>query len=131
MSPRTAEHDVPASDYERIGGAPAVRQVVQRFYDRVLADEDLAGFFTGVDMTGLKRHQAQMISHVLGGPVAYEGRELRAAHAGMAIEPGHFAAVVDHLVAALDEAGAPPDVVSRVVTALAGTEQDVVTVAER
>lgn len=117
----------PTSDYERIGGASAVRDVVSRFYQLVLGDDRLAGFFTGVDMSGLKRHQAQLISQVLGGPVGYEGRELRAAHVGMGIRPSDYAAVVHHLVTALREANVPPDVISRVVEALAVTQPDVVT----
>ena len=127
MPEHTMQDHAPPSDYERIGGAPAVRAVVNRFYQLVLHDDRLAGFFTGVDMSRLKRHQAQMISQVMGGPVAYEGRELRSAHVDLGIRPSDFAAVVDHLVTALREAGAPPDVVGRVLEALSVTEPDVVT----
>lgn len=130
MTEQIATDPVPTSDYERIGGAPAVRSVVQSFYESVLADPDLAGMFVDVDMSRLKRHQVQLISHVLGGPVEYEGRDLRVAHEGLAIRPRHFAAVVAHLVAALREADVPADVVDRVVAALAGSERDVVTVRD-
>ena len=34
------------SDYERVGGAPAIRAVVDRFYELVLQDERLVSFFT-------------------------------------------------------------------------------------
>lgn len=127
MSEHTTQERAPASDYDRIGGASAIRDVVNRFYELVLADERLAGFFAGVEMTGLKRHQAQLISQVMGGPVTYEGRELRAAHARLAIRRSDFTAVVQHLVTALKEVGAPLDVVSRVVDVLAASEPDVVT----
>ena len=36
-------------------------------------------------MVRLKRHQVALVSQVMGGPVAYEGRDLRAAHS----EHGH------------------------------------------
>ena len=39
------------TDYERIGGAPAVSAVVNRFYEAVLADPALAPYFTGVEMS--------------------------------------------------------------------------------
>lgn len=122
----TKESPAP-SDYERIGGGAAVRGVVDLFYERVLADGRLSAMFTDVDMTALKRHQVQLISHVLGGPVEYEGRDLRAAHAGLAISSAQFAAVVDHLVAVLREAAVPADVLDRVVQTLAATERDIVT----
>ncbi|MBO0829492.1 MAG: group 1 truncated hemoglobin [Streptosporangiales bacterium] len=127
MSEHTTQERAPASDYDRVGGAPAIRAVVNRFYELVLGDDRLAPFFAGIDMSRLKRHQAQLISQVMGGPVDYEGQELRAAHADLGIRPSDFAAVVEHLVKALEEAGAPPDVVSHVVDALAASQSDVVT----
>lgn len=130
MTEQIATEPVPTSDYERIGGGAAVRSVVQSFYESVLEDPELAGIFVGVDMNKLKRHQVQLISHVLGGPVEYEGRDLRVAHAGLSIRPSQFAAVVAHLVAALREADVPTDVVERVVAALAGSEPDVVTAGD-
>jgi hemoglobin len=40
------------SIYEQIGGAEALETVVDDFYDRVLADDELAGFFTGPTWRG-------------------------------------------------------------------------------
>lgn len=117
------------SDYDRIGGAAAVRTVVDRFYELILEDERLAGYFTDTDLPRLKRHQALLISQVLGGPAAYDGRDLREAHHGMAITPGHFGLVVDHLVQALQEAGVEPEVIGRVGAILAEAKGDVVTAA--
>lgn len=114
------------SDYERIGGAPAVRQVVQRFYELVLADPQLAPFFEGVDMPRLKRHQVLLISQVLGGPAEYAGRDLREAHARLRIGSDDFGRVVTHLVAALREANVDPDIIGRVGATLAASEGDIV-----
>jgi hemoglobin len=119
------------SDYDLIGGGPAVRAVVDRFYELVLADPELAPFFTDVDMAGLKRHQALLISQVLGGPAEYDGRDLRAAHADLPISPEDFKRVVTHLVTALEEAGVDQDVIGRVGASLAQTEPDIVTVEAR
>jgi hemoglobin len=114
------------SDYELIGGGPAVTAVVHEFYEAVLADPQLAGFFEGVDLARLKRHQVAMVSQVLGGPVEYDGRELGEVHAGLSIGPADFAAVVDHLVAALQGAGVPDEVIGRVGVALGATEPAIV-----
>ncbi|MEQ7128225.1 group 1 truncated hemoglobin [Actinopolymorpha sp. B11F2] len=116
-----------ATDYQLIGGAPAVSTVVNRFYELILTDTQLAPFFTDVDMARLKRHQVLLISQVLGGPAEYDGRELREAHAGMNITTADFARVVTHLVTALEEAGVKPDIIDRVCAVLAGAEKDVVT----
>lgn len=116
----------PVSDYDRIGGASAVSVVVNNFYEKVVADPQLADFFTQVDMPRLKRHQVLLISYVLGGPAKYDGRELRDAHADLPITGEHFKLVVTHLVAALEEAGVPEEIIGRLGEALAGTEQDIV-----
>ena len=128
-TPSVDQSDVlEVSDYVAVGGAPAITAVVNRFYDLVVADERLAGYFEGVEMVRLKRHQVALVSQVMGGPVEYEGRELREAHQGMGISTEDFAVVVDHLVTALTEAGVPSEIIGRVGVALGGTEADIVEV---
>lgn len=116
------------SDYAAVGGAPAVTAVVNRFYELVLGDDRLLKHFEGVELVRLKRHQVALVSQVMGGPVAYEGRDLRAAHANMGITAEEFGAVAEHLIAALTEAGVPPEIVDRTVTAVAATQPDIVEV---
>ena len=116
----------PVSDYDRIGGGRAVSAVVDKFYGSVLADAQLAPFFDGLDMGRLKRHQVLLISQVMGGPVEYDGRNLRDAHDGMNITRDQFGRVVDHLVTALKDASVPDDVIGRLGTQLGAAEQDVV-----
>ncbi|GAA1825809.1 group I truncated hemoglobin [Agromyces salentinus] len=128
-TPSVDQSDVlEVSDYQAVGGAPAITAVVNRFYDLVVADEQLAGYFEGVEMVRLKRHQVALVSQVMGGPVEYEGRELRAAHEGMGISTDDFAVVVGHLVTALTEAGVLAEIIGRVGVALGGTEADIVEV---
>jgi hemoglobin len=92
----------------------------------VLADPELSGYFTGVDISRLKRHQVLLISQVLGGPAEYDGRDLRDAHAGMSITSDHYARVFGHLVAVLHDAGVEAEIIGRVGTELAGAERDIV-----
>ena len=115
------------SDYERIGGGPAVKAVVDRFYELVLADQQLVGFFDEADLPNLKRHQFLLISQVLGGPANYDGRDLREAHADLDISLDDYLNVVSHLVQAMVEARVPPEIIERVGEALDASRQDVVT----
>lgn len=114
------------TDYERVGGAPAVKAVVDRFYALVLEDEQVAGYFTDSAITPLKRHQVLLISQVMGGPARYDGRDLAQAHAGLEITADHFDLVVSYLVQALIEAGVPGDIIGRVGESLGETRADVV-----
>jgi hemoglobin len=122
----TGPVQAPGSHYERVGGAPALREAVDRFYTRVLADAELAPYFEGVNVAELKRHQVLLLSQVLGGPQAYDGRELGAAHAGLGITTGHYALVVGHLVAVFQELGVPEDVIAAAGEVVASVEPDIV-----
>ncbi len=114
------------SDYEAIGGAPALTQVVDHFYKLVIDDEQLAPYFASVDLPRLKRHQTMLLAQVLGGPAAYAGRELAAAHAVLGITDDHFGRVAAYLAETLREAGADDDLVGRVVAILGGVKGQIV-----
>lgn len=118
------------SDFERMGGGPAVRTVVDRCYQLVLADEDLAVFFEGADMAELKRDLAVLISQVLGGP-ADHGRDLRRGYAGLAMARDDYLKVMSYLVQTMVEVRVEPAIIGRVGDALAATKQDVVTAGPR
>ncbi len=114
------------SDYQRVGGGPAIRAVVDRFYELVLGDERLAGYFRGTDISQLKRHQVLLVSQVMGGPAQYDGRDLQRAHEGLDISGEHFGIVVSYLAQAMEEAGVPAEIIARVGAQLAATKHDVV-----
>ncbi|WP_396612487.1 group 1 truncated hemoglobin [Haloferax sp. S1W] len=87
--------------YSEIGGREAVDAVVSDFYDRVLADESVAHYFEDTDMAKQHAHQVQFISSVAGGPVEYDGQEMREAHTHLDLTGDDFDAIADHLDAAL------------------------------
>jgi hemoglobin len=123
-----ADPTTASTDYDLIGGGRAVSAVVDRFYELLLADPELAPYFTSTDMNRLKRHQVLLISQVLGGPAEYDGRDLRDAHEGRGISTADFNRVVTHLVTVLTEADVPPAVIGRVGEALGGTAKEIVEV---
>ncbi|PGH44831.1 hemoglobin [Micromonospora sediminicola] len=116
----------PISHYERIGGAAAVKAAVELFYDKVLADPDLAGYFTDVNMADQRRHLALMLAVVLGGPNEYTGRGLAEAHQPLRIPGEHYAKVGQHLSATLVELGVPADVIADVQVVLGQVREQVV-----
>ncbi len=93
--------------YDDIGGRPAVAETVERFYDRVLSDPDLAPYFADTDMPKQKAHLRAFIAAALGGPDIYKGRDMRAAHAAVKVTHDAFDRVVRHLVATLDQLAVP------------------------
>nr|WP_230416404.1 group 1 truncated hemoglobin [Micromonospora tarapacensis] len=122
----TGETAAPASHFERIGGARSVQAAVELFYDRVLADPELAGYFAGVDMAGQRRHLALMLTVVLGGPNEYTGRDLASAHQPLNIPVAHYVEVGGHLTATLTQLGVPGDIITDVQAVLAQVQDQVV-----
>ncbi|HEY7147138.1 MAG TPA: group 1 truncated hemoglobin [Streptosporangiaceae bacterium] len=97
-----------SSLYDRIGGAPAVAAAAELFYRKALADQLLAGYFDDVDMDRQVAKQAAFLTMAFGGPNAYTGRDLRAAHAGLAgIGDEHVDRVLLLLAQTLRELGVP------------------------
>ena len=75
--------------YEQIGGTAALEIVVEDFYARVLADQELAGFFSGTNMSRLKGRQVEFFAAALGGPEPYTGAPMRQVHQGRGITAHH------------------------------------------
>ncbi|RDI71376.1 group I truncated hemoglobin [Halopelagius longus] len=113
------------SVYRQIGGKEAVKAVVDDFYERVLSDERLVGYFDGMDMQELRAHQVQFISSVAGGPVDYSA-DMYEAHAHLDITEADFDAVADHLERALRENGVGDDNVEAIMSEVAALKDPIV-----
>jgi hemoglobin len=113
--------------YEQIGGAEALETVVDDFYDRVLADEELAGFFSGTNMARLKGKQVEFFAAALGGPDPYTGAPMRQVHQGRGITLHHFNLVAGHLTESLSVAGVPDGTVEQIIAAVAPLADDIAT----
>ena len=46
----------PTTLFERLGGLVSIDAAVDRFYERVVADPELSGFFDGVDLRRQRTH---------------------------------------------------------------------------
>lgn len=100
--------------FDAIGGSAAVAATVDSFYERVLADPHLTGYFDGMDIKRLKGHQRGFIAAAIGGPELYTGRSMREAHATLHIRPEHFDLVVGHLVDALTSLNVPDSIIGQI-----------------
>ncbi|MGZ5377839.1 MAG: group I truncated hemoglobin [Mycobacterium sp.] len=113
--------------FSQIGGYEALEVVVADFYDRVLADGELAGFFTGTNMARLKGKQVEFFAAALGGPEPYNGAPMRQVHQGRGITMHHFALVANHLAASLGAAGVPAETVDEILAAITPLSTDIAT----
>ena len=111
--------------YERLGGEPAVDAAVDKFYDKVLADERIAGFFDNLDMVAQANKQKKFLTMVFGGPNDYSGKDMRMAHAHLGLTQEHFDAVVENLAGTLAEMGVPAEDIAEVGVIAASVKDDV------
>jgi hemoglobin len=114
---------------DRIGGEGAVNLAVERFYDKVLADDLLAPFFAHSNMAQQRKKQARFLSSVMNGTATNVDTYMRNAHRGyvksMGLSDEHFDAVAGHLQETLTELDVKPDVMGEVMAAAASLRDSV------
>lgn len=111
--------------YERIGGEAAVNKAVDVFYDIVLADNRINGFFAGLDMVAQAKKQKAFLTMAFGGPHNYTGKDMRAGHAHLGLTDMHFDAVVENLAKTLKSLGVNDADINEVAALAETTRADV------
>ena len=111
--------------YEKIGGAPAVDAAVDIFYRKVLGDDRISHFFDSVDMEAQHAKQKAFLTMVFGGPSAYSGKDMRAAHKHMNLTEEHFTAVAENLIGTLNELSVPQGYIDEIVGIALSVKDDV------
>ena len=96
-----------ATLYERLGGLDAIRTVVESFVTRCAGDDRINAKFERTDIPRLKKMLVDQVCEATGGPCTYTGRDMRETHDGMGVTAGEFDALVEDLVATLDEFDVP------------------------
>ena len=114
--------------YERLGGEAAVEAAVVRFYDKIMNDPSLAGFFEHLHLGAQINKQIAFMKMAFGGPNTYTGRDLRTAHAKLVargLSDVHFDAVAGYLAETLIELGVTEEVRNDVLAIVGSTREDV------
>lgn len=110
-----------------IGRERVLTDAVDSFYDRVLADGRLAGYFDGIDIPLLKQEQVGAFSSALGGPHSRRPVPAEHTHQVRGIDPSEFDLVVCHLADALRDAGVPEQTITEILFTLAPLARDITT----
>ena len=93
--------------YQRLGGSAAIAAVVDDFVARCAADSRINRKFARTDVPRLKRMLVDQVTTATGGPATYEGRTMQETHEGMGVTAGEFDALVENLIATLDQFTVP------------------------
>jgi hemoglobin len=93
--------------FDRLGGEAAIKAVIDDFVGRCAADARINGKFARTDVARLKKMLIDQVGSATGGPAIYQGRSMQETHDGMGVTAGEFDALVEDLVATLDECDVP------------------------
>lgn len=112
-----------ATIYEAIGGAPVVREIVERFYPKVQAHPLLSPLFPA-DIMPVMEKQYLFLTQFLGGPTLFSDEYghpmMRARHLPFPITPERAEAWLDCMSRALAETDIPQPLQQLVLERLSG-----------
>jgi len=128
-APEPAKNERPL--FERLGGLPAIKAVVEEFVARTTTDDRIKDRFFNTDATRLKAMLVELVCQATGGPCQYTGRDMKSAHGGMVLVDEEFDALVEDLVAALDKFQVPAAEKGQLLGPLAALRPEVVAPKDR
>jgi len=121
----------PNSLYSRLGGSESIAAVVDQFIANVVADNRINGDFAATvsNEYRTKAFRNNLVDQVCagsGGPCYYKGKSMAEAHVGQNVTEADFNALVEDLVAALDQFNVPAKEKNDLLAILAPMKNDIV-----
>ena len=110
--------------YDRLGGHDGIRAVVDDFYDRLVADDELGPLFEDADLETLRKTQTDFLCEAAGGPETYDAAPVREAHLHVPFTPELIQRAIDILYESLDAFDVSEEDADAVVGAIAAYEED-------
>src|ERR1700760_3854737 len=101
--------------YAQLGGKTSVAAIVDKFYEKMLADPDIRPLLAKAHLASLKQRHGQYLTQTLGGPVDAKNRVTTSAHAHLLTQARHAERATTHLALALSEMNMAPDLVDAVM----------------
>ena len=118
--------------WDRLGGEPVMNRVVHNWLERSLKSPEV-NFTRGgkhpispADLVKIERRFVQFISTKTGGPLKYEGKDMKSAHHGMAIEEGQYDKMSGDLVFAMQGLNISQELIDELTIILGPTFEEIV-----
>ncbi|MEM9016640.1 MAG: group 1 truncated hemoglobin [Verrucomicrobiota bacterium] len=91
--------------YDRIGGAKTIDNLVDSFYAKVLADEEVSPFFRNTPVEKLRNMQHDIFSIATDSPEVYDGSPIGKTRGGKFMNKRELGILTEHLIDTLKEVG--------------------------
>ncbi len=115
------------SVYKAFHEQPGIDRVIDDSVDRWVADPRISKRFQGRNLIRLRLELKAQVCYLIGGPCAYAGQDMKAAHAGMGLENLDFNALAEDLQLAMNKERVPFPAQNRLLAKLAPMQRAVVT----
>lgn len=115
--------------YQRLGGYDAIAAVTEDFLGRLAHDPSLGRFFVGHGTDSIHRIQQDIVDFLCkatGGPCLYTARDMKTAHAGLAITGADWDRMLVQLNATFNKFKVPERERNDLLAAVAGLKKDIV-----
>jgi hemoglobin len=112
--------------YQELGGRSGIEALVETLLFRVSDDPRIAHHFADVDIIHLNDRLVEFICVQAGGPCAYTGKPMAAAHRHVTIAEADFNALVENLMGAMDARKVPRTTQNHLLRRLAALQREVV-----
>ncbi|ROM83288.1 group 1 truncated hemoglobin [Pseudomonas brassicacearum] len=112
--------------YQDLGGQPGITAIVEGMLLNIARDDRIVERFRRIDIQRLRDKLIEQFCVEAGGPCTYTGDTMAESHKGQKVSRSDFNALVEDLIAAMDEQRIPVPVQNRLIKRLAPMRGDVI-----
>lgn len=118
--------------WDRLGGEEGVTRIVDDFFNAATADPKVDFFRHGkykpdaAEIAKMKREMVEQVSQATGGPLKYNGPDMKKVHKDMGITDAQFDATAGHIKKALEKNKVAEQDVATVMAAINSYRKEVV-----
>ncbi|NWE67604.1 group 1 truncated hemoglobin [Pseudomonas gingeri] len=112
--------------YRDLGERAGITRIVEGTLIHIARDRRIAERFRKIDIQRLRDKLVEQFCVEAGGPCVYTGDTMAESHKGQSVSRSDFNALVEDLIAAMDDQGIPVPVQNRLIARLAPMRGEVI-----
>ncbi|WP_458129904.1 group I truncated hemoglobin [Pseudomonas sp. Z2-11] len=112
--------------YQDLGAQAGITRIVEGMLLNIAGDERIVERFRKIDIERLRDKLIEQFCLETGGPCIYTGDSMAESHKGQNISRSDFNALVEDLIAAMDEQRVPVPVQNRLIARLAPMRGEII-----
>lgn len=112
--------------FQALGGQEGINVIVENFIMEIARDERVIDHFAVSNVERFRRMMREHLCSLADGPCEYTGDSMIDTHVGMGVTEGDFNAIVEDMMAAMNQAGVPLGTQNRLLSRLAELRGEII-----